>query len=108
MTKGGFTYILTNKHHNVLYIGVTSDLVHRIWQHKTHFYQNSFTDKYNVEFLIYYEAFDSIELAIEREKQLKKWSRTKKENLINGKNKEWRDLYEEIMNDNYSLLDGKD
>ncbi|MBX3256641.1 MAG: GIY-YIG nuclease family protein [Chitinophagaceae bacterium] len=105
MAKGGCIYILTNKHKNVLYIGVTSDLLTRIWQHKNHVYKNSFTDKYNAEYLVYYEVFESIEAAIEREKQLKKWNRTKKENLINTKNKAWRDLYDEIVNDNYSLLD---
>jgi len=104
MAKGGYVYILTNEHKNVLYIGVTSDLLNRTWQHKNHIFKNSFSERYNLEFLIYYEAFESIEAAIEREKQLKKWNRTKKENLINTKNKSWRDLYDEICDDNYSLL----
>ncbi|MFT3704499.1 MAG: GIY-YIG nuclease family protein [Agriterribacter sp.] len=104
MAKGGYIYILTNKHKTILYIGVTSDLLNRIWQHKNHIYTNSFTDKYNVEYLIYYEFFEHIETAIEREKELKKWRREKKDVLINSKNKEWSDLYNEILKDNYSLL----
>src|SRR5699024_8324612 len=98
-------YMMTNKHKNVLYIGVTSNLISRVWEHKNHVYKNSFTEKYNVEFLVFYEAFNSIEEAIAREKQLKRWGRNKKNSLINSKNEEWKDLYDEILNDHYSLLD---
>ncbi len=104
MQKGGFIYIMTNKRKTVLYTGVTSNLKTRVWEHANHELQNSFTDKYNVEYLVYYEWFDSIEKAIEREKQIKKWSREKKVNLIILKNIEWRFLNEEIYNENYSLL----
>lgn len=103
MQKAGFIYILTNKNKNVLYIGVTSDLKNRIWKHRNHIFQNSFTDKYNLEYLVYYEIFDNIANAIQREKQLKKWNRLKKENLINRRNKEWKDLYDNIINDQYNL-----
>jgi putative endonuclease len=79
-----------------LYVGVTSDLQIRISQHKKHYSQNSFTDKYNLEYCVYYENFFSIEEAILRKKQIKKWSRIKKENLINSLNPKWIDLWEEI------------
>ena len=96
MTKGGSVYIMTNKLKTTLYIGVTSDLQVRIKQHKEHCFQNSFTDKYQLEYCVYYENFYSIEESILREKQLKKWSRIKKENLINTLNPKWVDLWTEI------------
>jgi len=96
MTKGGSVYIMTNKIKTTLYIGVTADLQVRIRQHKEHHFQNSFTDKYNLEYCVYYENFYSIEEAIAREKQIKKWSRIKKENLINSLNSHWIDLWMEI------------
>lgn len=71
MSKGGFIYIITNKNHTTLYIGVTSNLVARIYEHKNKFYKNSFSSKYNLEKLVYYDFFGSIEEAIAREKQLK-------------------------------------
>lgn len=96
MTKGGSIYIMTNKLKTTLYIGVTANLQLRIRQHKEHFFQNSFTDKYNLEHYVYYENFYPIEDAILREKQIKKWSRLKKENLINSLNPKWTDLWNEI------------
>jgi putative endonuclease len=96
MTKGGSVYIMTNKFKTTLYIGVTSDLQIRIRQHKEHTFKDSFSDKYNLEHCVYYENFFSIEEAILREKQLKKWSRIKKENLINSLNPSWIDLWVEI------------
>jgi len=62
---------MTNVHRNALYVGVTSDLKKRIWQHRNHFYKDSFTDKYNIVYLIYYEGFDSINEALLREKTAK-------------------------------------
>ena len=97
MAKGGYVYMVTNKHHNVLYIGVTSQLLNRIYKHKTHFYKKSFSDRYNIEYLVYYEGYGRIEDAIGREKELKKWSRAKKDALINTMNPEWRDLWEEMV-----------
>ena len=76
---------MTNKNKNVLYVGVTSNLKNRVYEHQSHHYLGSFTAKYNVEFIIYYEYFETIKSAIECEKQLKNWSRTKKEFLINLK-----------------------
>ena len=96
MLKGGYIYIMTNKHRTTLYIGITNDLKRRIWEHRTHYQNGSFTDKYNLEHCVYYEQFHDIEQAIAREKQLKKWSRSKKEALISEMNPEWRDFWEEV------------
>jgi len=96
MTKGGSVYIMTNKLKTTLYIGVTSDLQLRIRQHKEHAFKGSFSDTYNLEYCVYYENFFSIEEAIAREKQIKKWSRIKKENLINSLNPKWIDLSIEV------------
>ena len=97
MEKGGSIYIMTNKNKTTLYIGVTSDLKRRVSEHKAHLYKKSFTHKYNLEFLVYYENFHFIEEAIFREKQLKKYSRKKKEVLINTLNPEWKDLYSDVL-----------
>ncbi len=94
MRKGGYIYIMTNKHRTTLYLGVTSDIVKRIHEHKNHIYKDSFTDRYNIEYLVYYEQLDDIETAIIREKEVKKWNRQKKEALINAVNPEWNDLCE--------------
>ena len=96
MVRGGSIYIMTNKNKTTLYIGVTSDLLRRVQEHKAHHYKKSFTDKYNLEFLVYYESFTTIEAAIAREKEIKKWRREKKEQLINSMNPEWKDLWEDI------------
>lgn len=95
--KPGFIYILTNFNNTTLYIGVTSDLPERIKQHKHKFYPKSFTAKYNLNKLVYYETFQMIEDAIGREKQLKAGSRLKKIQLIKSINPEWKDLYDEIQ-----------
>lgn len=97
MEKGGCIYIITNKNNKVLYTGVTSDLQSRIYQHKTKAYSKSFAAKYNVDRLVYYEVFHSIEDAIAREKQLKAGSRKRKLDLINNFNPEWKDLYDDIL-----------
>lgn len=88
---------MTNYQRSTLYIGVTSDLRNRVYEHQTKIYPNSFTAKYNLGLCVYYEMHPTIEEAIAREKQLKKWSRVKKENLINKLNKEWKDLSLEIL-----------
>ena len=93
--KHYYVYILTNKTNRVLYIGITNDLVRRVWEHKEKLVPG-FTEKYNVTKLVYYEVFNSPEEAIAREKQLKGWLRSKKIELINRFNPEWRDLYYEI------------
>jgi len=96
MNKGGYTYILTNDNNTVLYTGVTNDLKRRVTEHKTKFNPKSFTARYNINKLVYYETFGRITDAIAREKQLKAGSRKKKMDLINSINMEWKDLYEEI------------
>lgn len=75
MKRNPCIYILTNKNHTVIYVGVTSDLVQRVHQHKTHFFRNAFTSRYNVTELVYLEEYESIVDAIRREKQLKASSR---------------------------------
>ena len=95
MDKFGYVYIMTNKNKTALYIGVTNNLPRRIYEHKNHLNKGSFTDKYNLEYCIYYEEFAYFDLAIHREKELKKWNRQKKEALINQMNPEWKVLVTE-------------
>jgi putative endonuclease len=97
MNKGGYVYIITNVHHTTLYIGVTANLPARIQEHKEHIYKSSFSSRYNLEKLIFYEYIEGIEAAIAREKQLKRWTRRKKEILIYAMNPEWKDLGEELF-----------
>ena len=87
-----YVYILTNARHNVLYTGLTNDLERRCYEHKMKKIKG-FTQKYNVDKLIYFERFEYIELAITREKQKKGYSRIKKSALIDQFNKEWKELY---------------
>ena len=94
--KQGYVYIMTNKVNTVLYTGVTSNLVKRIYEHKNKLIP-SFTNNYNINKLVYYEVSDSILSAIEREKQIKGKKRVYKENLINNFNPEWIDLYPSIL-----------
>ena len=86
---------MTNIHNNVIYTGVTSNLIKRIYEHKEKLV-DGFTKKYNVDKLVHYEAFDGIESAILREKQIKSGSRQKKIDLIRSKNPGFRDLYYEL------------
>jgi putative endonuclease len=87
---------MTNKLNRVLYTGVTSDLIDRAWQHREG-EQEGFTKKYKVTKLVYFEAFDDIRYAIEREKQIKAGSRQKEVELVEETNPEWKDLYEDIV-----------
>jgi len=96
MNKKGYTYIITNKNNTTLYIGVTSDLVRRIWEHKNKVVEG-FSKKYNLEKLIYFECFEDIETAINREKYLKGKKKAYKINLIETMNKDWKDLYSDII-----------
>ncbi len=89
-------YILTNKKNGVLYIGVTSNLVQRVWQHKNK-QVKGFSQKYNVDVLVFYEQHENMESAITREKQLKKWDRDWKIELIEKENSKWEDLWEGIQ-----------
>ena len=92
-----YVYILTNKHKTVLYTGVTRDLVRRVYEHKTHADPNSFTAKYKIDRLVYFEETSDVNAAIEREKQIKSWSRDRKTNLIFENNPNWMDLYNRIL-----------
>lgn len=94
--KAGFIYIMTNKNNTTLYIGVTSHLPNRVVEHRQNKYQNSFTSRYNLYKLVYWESFQEIGDAITREKQLKAGSRQRKIDLINTTNPHWKDLYEDI------------
>lgn len=93
--KACHVYILASKRNGTLYVGVTSDLVRRLYEHK-HDMVEGFTKKYKVHSLVWFEGTDNIESAIMREKQLKSWKRQWKLELIEKTNPEWRDLYDEI------------
>ena len=96
MKKPGFMYIITNTHSTVLYTGATNDLLVRIIEHREKVFQKSFSARYNLHKLIYYECFDDLRNAYIRECQIKSWSRKKREALINRINADWRDLFDEI------------
>ncbi|MCZ4244601.1 GIY-YIG nuclease family protein [Pedobacter punctiformis] len=98
MNHNYFVYILTNKNKTVLYTGVTNDLAIRLRQHIEWVNKFAFTNKYNCHFLIYFERYQYIEHAIEREKEIKGWTRAKKNALIEIENKEWKFLNEDILN----------
>lgn len=97
MQYGGTVYLLSNKYNSVLYTGVTADLYNRIKEHKEKVYPNSFTAKYNCDKLVWYESYSRIEEAIDTEKRIKGGNRKAKEQLINERNPEWKDLWEEII-----------
>ena len=90
-----FVYILASRRNGTLYIGVTNDLVRRVWEHRDGLVPG-FTKKYDVKMLVYFERFNNIGLAIHRETRLKKWNRKWKLELIESMNPEWRDLYETL------------
>lgn len=96
MSKEYYIYLLTNKRLNVLYTGVTNDLIRRVYEHKNKLV-DGFTKKYNVDRLVHYEAYSDVSDAITREKEIKGWSRTKKNSLINQGNPQWEDLFDEII-----------
>ena len=92
-----FVYLLTNKVKTVLYIGVTNDLSVRLKQHIEGFNEFSFTSKYKCFYLVYFEHYQYIDDAIAREKELKGWSRAKKNKLIEADNKDWKFLNDEVI-----------
>jgi len=96
MTKQPAVYLLASKRNGTLYIGVSSNLPARIWQHKNNQVEG-FTQKYQVHQLVYFEMHEEITAAIQREKQLKKWRRQWKLELIEKDNPEWKDLYNGIV-----------
>lgn len=88
-----YIYILANKRNGTLYIGVTKSIYQRVFQHKEKKYQDSFTSKYGIDKLVYFENYQDINQTLEREKQLKKWNRAWKIKLIEKENPTWRDLF---------------
>jgi len=95
VSKQYYVYIMTNSRNTVLYVGVTNDLIRRVYEHKEKL-ADGFTRKYNITKLVYYEVFEDIENAILREKQIKAGSRQKKVQLISSINREWHNLYDEL------------
>ena len=89
-------YILASRRHGTLYVGVTSDLIRPVWEHKTDVVEG-FSRRYQVHMLVYFEMYETIVDAIAREKQIKKWSRLKKIRLIESTNPRWKDLYGDIL-----------
>jgi putative endonuclease len=90
-----YVYILTNKPRGTLYVGVTNDLVRRVYQHREGTIAG-FTKRYGLKHLVYFEKYDTPGLAIQREKNIKHWSRVWKLDLVNASNPQWRDLYNDI------------
>ncbi len=95
MVKQFYVYIMTNKYNTVLYTGVTNNLQRRVYEHREKLV-DGFTKRYNVNKLVFFEVFEDASSAIAREKQIKAGSRQKKIDLINGMNKEWKDLYDQL------------
>ncbi|MGH7204311.1 MAG: GIY-YIG nuclease family protein [Candidatus Levyibacteriota bacterium] len=91
-----YVYILASKKYGVLYVGVTNNVIKRTYQHKYNLVEG-FTKKYSVHLLVYYESLNDIHSALLKEKQMKKWKRQWKINLIEKNNPEWKDLYEDII-----------
>ena len=95
MSNQYYVYIMTNEHHTVLYTGITNDLGHRAYEHRTG-QGGHFTSKYKTTKLVYYQATTDVHAAIAREKQIKAGSRQKKLDLIGEMNPDWNDLYDEL------------
>ena len=96
MAKQPCVYLLASKRNGTLYVGVTSNLVKRVWQHKNNMVEG-FTQRYGVHLLVWFEPHESMESAIAREKAIKEWKRQWKLKLIETANPDWRDLYEDLL-----------
>ncbi len=92
-----YVYILANAANTTIYVGVTNDLLRRVYEHRTAADPESFTAQYHVHKLVYYEAGTDVRGAIQREKQIKSWSRRKKNQLVESKNPQWADLYPSLL-----------
>ena len=92
-----YVYILSNNTHTTIYTGVTNNLVRRVYEHRHELADQSFTAKYKIHRLVYYEATNDVRAAIEREKQIKGWNRARKNKLVESMNPTWEDLYESIL-----------
>ena len=94
---GYYVYIMANATNVTVYTGMTNDLARRVYEHKNHMDPNSFTARYHITKLVYFETADTALAAIEREKQIKSWSRAKKNKLVETKNPDWKDLYNTLF-----------
>ena len=92
-----YVYILANATNVTIYTGVTNDLVRRVYEHRTHADPNSFTTKYHVNRLVYFEQTTDVRAALEREKQIKSWKRARKNVLVETMNPKWEDLYPMLL-----------
>ena len=92
-----YVYILSNVTNTAIYTGITNDLIRRVYEHKHKFDPGSFTARYDIHKLVYYEGTSDVRVAIEREKQIKGWNRARKNRLIEIMNPKWEDLYLSIL-----------
>ena len=92
-----YVYILANNTRTTIYTGMTNDLIRRVYEHKQHADPNSFTAKYDVTRLVYFDSTPDVRSAIEREKQIKGWNRRRKNTLISEMNPTWKDLYDSLL-----------
>ena len=92
-----YVYMMTNQYRNVLYTGVTNDLIRRVYEHRNHLIKDSFTARYHITKLVYFEATEDIKSALEREKQIKSWKRARKDALVESQNPTWEDQYPSIL-----------
>ena len=92
-----YVYMMTNKYQNVLYTGVTNDLIRRVYEHRNHLLKDSFTARYHITKLVYFEMTNDVNSAITREKQIKSWSRARKDSLVESQNPTWEDQYPMIL-----------
>ena len=92
-----YVYILADNLNKTIYTGITNDLVRRVYEHKHNLDQDSFTARYNVHKLVFFETTPSVYSAIEREKQIKSWSRKRKNDLVNTQNPDWQELYDSLL-----------
>ena len=92
-----YVYILSNRLNTVIYTGVTRDLIRRVYEHKHNVDPNSFSAKYQVHKLVYFESTSDVHAAIEREKQIKSWNRKRKNKLVESQNPSWAELYDSIL-----------
>ena len=96
MDRSYYVYLITNWNNKVIYTGVTNNLTRRVYEHKNKLTEG-FTKKYNINKLVYFEQTNDVSAAIAREKEIKKWRREKKNNLVNSVNPEWKDLSKELQ-----------
>ena len=92
-----YVYILANATNTAIYVGVTKDLIRRIYEHKNKLDPGSFTAKYDIHRLVYFESTNDVQAAIQREKQIKGWNRARKNKLVETRNPKWEDLYATII-----------